>query len=345
MPVQESDNPFLSKLAVGIRRCAVLDCRIVVAVSGGADSVALLRGLAQIGSSFRLDLLIAHVNHQLRGTASDSDESWVRRLSEETGVDCCVRKVDVTGRAEERSQSIEEAARDARYEVLSEIAAAADAAGIATAHSADDQVETILHHVIRGTGLAGLRGMQPVRQLDIGVNLIRPMLQITRLEIEQWLASIGQEFRTDQSNRDSTFTRNRIRRELLPMLESEFNPQVRKALTALSLQGSEAFQFIRLHAERLASEILEQASADSLRINCRDLDAYERIIVREALHVLWQQSGWPLKHMGFQEWERLAEIALSGGAATLPRRIDARRRGALLVITRNESPHSDEANT
>ena len=197
---------------------------VIVAVSGGADSVALLDILVSL-VDLRLSLVVAHLNHSLRGVESDGDESFVRQLAAGYGLPFETRRVDVNYLSAEKKLSLEEAGRVARYEYLRELAVCHKASAIALAHHADDQAETLLMRLIRGAGVTGLAAMAP--KTEDGV--VRPLLRVTRSEIELYLGHRGQTFRTDSSNTDTRFLRNRIRHDLLPYLAT-YNPSIRERL-------------------------------------------------------------------------------------------------------------------
>ncbi|MBI1312752.1 tRNA lysidine(34) synthetase TilS [bacterium] len=326
-------SDFLSRLESDLRAREIGGGRILVAVSGGADSVALLRGLHALTDTLRLNCVVAHVNHCLRDADSDRDAEWVTELAERLGIECHIRSADLSAAAR-NGQSLEEAARSARYSLLTELAVETHCAAVAVAHTADDQTETILHHLIRGTGLAGLAGMPHARPLQSAIELIRPLLSIRREQIEQWLSEIGQDFRIDASNLDRGFTRNRIRHDLLPLLEEQFNPAFRQVLASLSEQAVEAAAFVRRRAEELADRALQSATSETLRIDCSLLQPGEPVLIRETLRTIWSRAGWPLKRMGFREWQRLSELVVDGPAVNLAGQIDARRRGTLLILTR-----------
>ncbi len=336
MPQSSVSTDFLKRLEAALRADLLSGERILVAVSGGADSVALLRGLAFLADDFDLTCLAAHINHGLRGADSDSDADWVAALAQQIGIEFHLRTVDLRERVD-AGQSLEEAARNARYEQLAEIATATGCSIVAVAHTADDQTETILHHLIRGTGLAGLSGMPKSRFLCDEVRLFRPLLGFRRSQIEEWLAELEQDFQTDASNDDRGFTRNRIRHDLLPLLEEQFNPAFREVLASLSAQAAEAAALLRRQAEELADRAVQSATPETLRINCSILQSVDTVLVRETLRVIWSRAGWPLKRMGYREWQRLAELVSDGTAANLPGQIDARRRGSLLILTRPSS--------
>jgi tRNA(Ile)-lysidine synthase len=195
--------------------------RLVAGVSGGADSVALLRALKELD----LPVTAAHLNHQLRGEDAEADAQFVCALADELGLPFVTKSVDVPKQAAERGVSLEMAARQARHEFFTEFGDAV----IALAHHADDQAETFLLKLARGAGTHGLCGM-PLFQ-DLGpLRIIRPMLNIPRRSIVAWLREHGHEWREDSSNRDPAFMRNRVRHTILPQLEDELNPNMRASI-------------------------------------------------------------------------------------------------------------------
>ena len=194
---------------------------VLVALSGGADSAALLLSLRELGYPVRA----FHLNHCLRGAESDRDEAFCRRLCEKLGVELTVERVDIAAAAGD--SAVEETARRIRYARLEH---AAHGAKIAVAHNADDNLETMLFHLVRGTGAKGLMGIPPVRG-----RIIRPLIEVERREIEAFLRERGQDFVTDSTNADTAYTRNRLRQEVVPVLR-ELNPQAAQAAARLSRQ-------------------------------------------------------------------------------------------------------------
>src|SRR5688500_7649333 len=190
---------------------------VVLAVSGGADSTALMLGTNTIAETLGLRPVVAHFDHGLRPTSAE-DAAWVARRAADLGLPIVTERGDVLGAASASGRRIEETARRLRYEFLARTAERCEAAFAATAHTADDLAETVLFHVLRGTGLRGLRGIPPRRRLVPGVTLVRPMLDVSRSDVERYLASCGQEFLSDPSNADAAFTRSRFRHDLLPTL-------------------------------------------------------------------------------------------------------------------------------
>lgn len=223
--------------AISQRSLVRVSDTIVVAVSGGADSVALLDYLAS-RQDLSLHLVVAHLNHSLRGEESDGDEEFVRYLAAGYGVRCECRRTDIASLARERGESLEEAGREARYRFFAEVAGEVGAIATAIAHHMDDQAETVLLRLIRGSGPAGLRGMSH-RSAD--GRYIRPLLEVSRAEIEEYVAARKLRYRTDSSNSDSSFMRNRIRNELIPYLR-DYNPAIvrRLADTASIMAADEA---------------------------------------------------------------------------------------------------------
>ena len=318
-----ASTDFLTALRQGLSRCRVHETSIVIGVSGGADSVALLRGLVELRNEFALSLHVAHLNHKLRGATSDADAAWVERLA--TSLNLPAEIGSVTSDLTQERAGVEEAARDARHRFLNETAARVDSHTIALAHTADDQVETVLHHLFRGTGLSGLRGIPPERLLPGNIRLVRPMLTIRREVVEAYLLELGQDFRTDATNTDVSLTRNWLRHELLPQLRSHFGEKVDLSLTRLSDQAAEIETTLTTLAERLLDQSLLDAQQDTVRLDVRPLTNQPRHLVREAFVQLWQRQQWPRQSMGFTEWNRLAETALVGGSANLPGDITSRR--------------------
>ncbi len=241
------------------------DCHVLIAVSGGADSVALLRAVAALKRECGGPgaVYVAHLNHGLRGEAADADEGWVEALCQEMGLAVSVGRADVGELANQAGDGWEAAARLARYDFLRTMAEQIGARFVATAHTADDQVETVLHHILRGTGLAGLAGIPPTRPLSPSVTLVRPLLRTTRGEIVEYLKVLKQNYRSDASNADVSYTRNRIRQVLLPLIRDRFNSEVDAALLRLAGQASEAQHWLGGHAQELVKKCVTFAGSSS----------------------------------------------------------------------------------
>ena len=233
----------------------------VVAVSGGADSTALLLALEELKRLrlLHVELTAAHLDHGLRGEEGAGDARWVERVAREHGFECVVGHAPVSERAREAGENLEQAARGARYEFLAGAARARAARAVLAAHTLDDQAETVLLRLLRGSGAEGLGGMAAERTLDAGgdVQLRRPLLAwARRADTEAYCRERGVGFRTDEMNRDERFARARVRHKLLPLLES-FNPRAAEALarTASLLREDSAA------LDELAAALLEEARA------------------------------------------------------------------------------------
>jgi tRNA(Ile)-lysidine synthase len=198
--------------------------RVIVGVSGGADSVALLRALRAVQSNYNLTLIVCHVNHKIRPGAAERDQKFVEELCRELGVECHVKEAHVETLAKEWNMSDEEAGRKVRYDFFNETAGVYGK--IATAHNKNDNAETVMMRFMRGTGLHGLTGIPYQRD-----NIIRPILDISRDEIEEYLEEIGQTHITDETNLQPIYTRNKIRLNLIPEIQREFNPNFVETLT------------------------------------------------------------------------------------------------------------------
>jgi tRNA(Ile)-lysidine synthase len=306
---------------------------IVVAVSGGPDSVALLRAMiaAQIGPLF-----VAHLNHGLREPAADWDEVFVgdlvtrlQRVTPSLRFRNARRKVAT----EARGENLEAAARRIRYGWLAEVAQAAGAKMVATGHTANDQAETVLLQLLRGTGLDGLCGIAQRRRLASGADVVRPILNVTRADVLAYLQGLGQEYRVDATNADTTRTRSRIRHELLPHLIEHFNPRIVESLGRLANQAAD----VRRDQATVVDSflvIVERPRAGSLLVFdvaalCKLPRRQRRLVWRR----VWRRENWPRQGMGYHEWDRLARICSGEPAAIdLPGRIRARRRDTVIQV-------------
>lgn len=216
---------------------------VVVGVSGGPDSLCLLHTLGQLATGLDASLHVAHLNHGLRGLDADSDAAFVQSLAASWHVPYTIAEADVAAMARQPGLSLEEAARNARYAFLTRLALDLDSRCIAVGHNADDQTETVLMHWLRGSGLAGLRGMAPATTVN-QVRLIRPLLQIPRSQILRYCQEQGLKPRFDRSNEDTTIYRNRLRHRLLPLLE-DYNPQIRRILRNAATVLADDYQLLR----------------------------------------------------------------------------------------------------
>ncbi|HYO90755.1 MAG TPA: tRNA lysidine(34) synthetase TilS [Pyrinomonadaceae bacterium] len=269
------------------------EASIVVAVSGGADSTALLLGLDELLKSGRLALrlTVAHLNHGLRGEAGGADALWVSELASALGYEIKQGRVELAQRATARAENLEQAAREARYQFLAEAARECGARAVLTAHTMEDQAETVLLRLLRGSGADGLGGMEAMRTLEAGgeVLLVRPLLGwAERSGTEEYCRERSVEFRTDEMNEDERFARVRVRRRLLPLLQT-FNGRVVEALARTASLLREDASILNSAAAELLTAASINASIDGspsplpppLRVTV--LSAAPRAVSRRAL--------------------------------------------------------------
>jgi tRNA(Ile)-lysidine synthase len=228
--------------------------RVVVGVSGGADSVGLLRALVEAAPEIGLVLSVAHLHHGIRGAEADDDERFVMDLAEQLGLPLHRHRVDAPASAKTERKTIEEAARYLRYAWFRDLLAHRRADAVATAHTLDDQAETVLHRLLRGAWTEGLGGIHPVVTCAAGT-ILRPFLKTRRADVVAWLREIGQPWREDASNRDPAFTRSRIRHELLPQLAA-FNPRIAEQLARLATIARDEESWWDAELTRLLPQLL-----------------------------------------------------------------------------------------
>ncbi len=270
---------------------------LVIGVSGGPDSLSLLYALHRLSPKLGLLLHVAHFNHALRGPASDSDADFVKAQSESLGLPFSTAKEYVKSLPAGHSQSLEEKAREARYNFLAQVAAEQDALGIAVAHTADDQAETVLLHLIRGTGLRGLVGMKPVSEAASvsghPFTLFRPLLDITRAQTEAYCQALDLEPRLDHTNLLPDTLRNRVRLELLPQLR-QYNPRISDSFIRLAESASLDLSFIQSQVDEISANLLERGES-GLCISRRKLSEIHLALRRRVLSkALESMSGSPI---------------------------------------------------
>lgn len=262
--------------------------RVLCALSGGADSVCLFHRLCQLRGPLGIQVAAAHYNHTLRGEESDRDqrfvEAFVASCAPDESVPLVVGRGDVAVRARETGQGLEETAREMRYAFLRETAREVDADVIATAHNLNDQAETLLLHLVRGSGLRGLGGMKPVSG-----DLIRPLLTTSRHEIEEYLAEYGLKWVEDHTNQEETYTRNRIRHQVLPVLE-EICPGAARRMgqCAASVQLDE--EYLSTQARQLVEQAVWRGEELTVPVDAL-ASAHDALAFRALRHLLGQQNG------------------------------------------------------
>jgi len=323
---------------------------VVVGVSGGADSVALLYLLYQLSrpdspadstleSSAGGELIVAHYNHRLRGSESDQDECFVRGLASHLGLTCVVGHANKSTEGSANSlggvEDSEESWRNQRYAFFQKVAHDSGARYVALAHHGDDRIETVLHHILRGTGISGLAALKPFRGLGEEVVIARPLLYSNRNAIEAYLQYVGVGYREDQSNASNRFTRNKIRNQLIPYLEQLGFSHHRASILRLAEQAQEIEDWLDQSAMEVIDKIVIVKGGE-ISVHCREFDEQPRPVQRQVLVRLWKQNQWPLGAMNAQAWNRLLALATSNedinGAVHLPGGVLARRSGAWLIL-------------
>ena len=287
------------------------DVGVVVGCSGGADSVALLRLMAELRTRGETPpkgfLIAAHLNHGLRGSASDGDQRFVETLSERLGVRCQTERA--TGKAESEADM-----RSIRMQFLTDTAYATGARYIALAHSADDNAETFIHHLLRGTGPAGMTGINRTRAIDSDLVLVRPLLTASRHDIRQSLSEIDQPWCEDSSNSNTCYQRNWIRHELLPLIEQRYP----RAIDAINRAMSGQREW-RTLVDKMADEWLHHHMVKSSiqphphdRVSLKRDSSIDAAVVIAAMQILWSEKNWSRGTMSRDHWCRLAGTIQSG---------------------------------
>lgn len=336
---------------------------VVVGVSGGADSVALLVALtslrleylrnskSEVGAQNPSKLIVAHFNHGTRGEESDRDQQFVESLVRTLGLPIAIgnrknnsgRKKD-SGTTNGKNSLSENSLRELRYEFLIETAHLNHARYIALGHHAQDQIETILFRIVRGTGVAGLAGIPFKRKIDDSITLIRPMLDIDSGLIRKALADWGQDFREDGSNADDAYSRNFLRQNVVPALKSKFESTFESSVLRLGRQAAEQQQFLSGLVEPFLqsisnSTILNSTNTNELNsvsIDCTLLVGQNVVVVRELLSQLWSRQGWEKSQMMFEHYDQVARLILDPNATEpgfhLPGKIKCQKSGTQLLL-------------
>ncbi len=297
--------------------------RVVVGVSGGPDSLCLLHLLNRLREELGIALHVAHLHHALRGEEADEDARFVERLATSWGLPSTVEKRDVPAYAEREKLAIEQAARQVRYTFLAEVAKGVGASSVAVGHNADDQVETIIMHWLRGAGTAGLRGMRPLQQWPlpgIDLRLVRPLLEVPREEIEVYCREHRLRPRFDRSNLDTTYYRNRIRHELLPLLE-EYNPNIREVIRRAALIIADDYHYLASQGQRAWEKVVSEVEGALVF----DLKGWEKLhpsLQRQLLRRAIRNLRSDLRNIDWvhiEEARRAVGEKPAGTEVTLPR--------------------------
>ena len=296
--------------------------RVLCAISGGPDSVAL----AHLLKGLPYGVVLGHVDHRMR-KSSAQDARFVQKLAERWALPCETARVNVPALASQKRIGLEEAARELRYQSLVQMARKTRCSVIAVAHNADDQAETVLMNFLRGAGPSGLAGIPPVRELERGIQIVRPLLETSRKEIQGYLHAHRLRSRQDPTNRSTRFTRNRIRYRLLPLLEKEY-PGLKKRLAGV---GEIFREEQALWAPKIKREFMKTVRQDKQKIavDLPRLLGYHKALGRRILRHL-------LTGISYQDTERIFHLALSPTGhlpVQLSGGLQVERKGKKLIIS------------
>ena len=281
---------------------------VLVGVSGGADSVCLLHVLKALQNEIGFFLEVVHVEHGIRGIESENDAAFVVRLCEELEIPMQLFFVDAVTYAKEQKMGLEEAARILRYDAYAQAAeqTLSSRVKVALAHHADDNAETVLFQMVRGSGIDGMSGMRPMRELMPGVSVVRPLLTVTRAEIEEYLKEEGQEYCVDSTNADTSYSRNKIRCHIFPMLE-EVNARAVTHINQSAMLLRELGDYLNGQVEEISAKALVEQEA-GLLIAGEELRRLPAILKKELLHLAIGKAAGSGKDIGMDHVESLAEL-------------------------------------
>jgi len=288
---------------------------VVVAVSGGPDSTCLLHALTCLRSELSIDLHVAHLNHGLRGDEAAADALYVANLASEWGIPRTIETADIQAYRRTRHLSLEEAARQVRYKFLQRVAATCGAAAIAVGHTADDQVETIIMHLLRGAGLTGLRGMLPVQSWPGGVPLIRPLLDVRRRDIEDYCTANGLQPHRDCSNDDERIWRNRLRRRVLPLLE-QISPAMPTTILRTARILAEEDAYLNDQTKSIWTKAVTVGD-DVVRVDLSIWQALPLVLQRRLLRAVWQQAAQTYDDLSWAHVEHARAVIAGPTGSTL----------------------------
>lgn len=246
--------------------------KIVLGVSGGPDSITMLDILRQIQEEFDFEIVVAHINHMIRKEAIQ-DEEYVKKYCEKNSIEFFVKRIDVMSVANNRKIGTEEAGRFVRYEFFDEILKQTESNKIAIAHNKNDKVETIIMHLLRGSGLSGLKGIEPIRE-----NVIRPLIECERKEIEKYCDENRLEPRIDKTNFENDYTRNKIRNIVIPYIEKELNPNIIETIDRLSEVVKKEDRYLEKVALDVYDKILIKQELGQIMLELKGFNEQDEVI-------------------------------------------------------------------
>ena len=246
---------------------------IVLGVSGGPDSISMLNILNEIKDEMEFKIYVAHINHMIREEADD-DEKYVQNYCQKNNIEFFAKRIDVVQFANNKKIGTEEAGRNIRYEFFDEVMNKVGANKIAIAHNKNDKIETIIMNLLRGSGISGLKGIEPIRDNKY----IRPLIECERQEIEQYCEEQKLEPRIDKTNFENDYTRNKIRNIVIPYIKQEYNPNIIQTLDRLSEVANEESNYIELQAKEIYEKLLIEKKSEQIILRLKEFNKQEKVI-------------------------------------------------------------------
>ena len=264
--------------------------KIVIGVSGGPDSICLLHVLYGLKEKLGIEIVVAHVNHMLRDVA-DLETEYVQNFCKKLGIECYVKKADILEISKTQKKGTEEVGRQVRYDFFDEVAKKTNSNKIATAHNSNDRAETVILNILRGSGLSGLKGIEPIRDNKY----IRPLINTDRQDIENYCNDNKLEPKYDKTNNENIYTRNKVRNTVIPYIKKEFNPKIIKTINRLSSLATEENEYLQAitkqEFENLLIEKTENIILDLHKFNSLNLVIKRRLILYTINEVLHTTNG------------------------------------------------------
>ena len=260
--------------------------KIVLGVSGGPDSISMLNILKEIKEEqiIKFEIYVAHINHMIREEAID-DEKFVEDYCNRNNIKCYIKRIDIIKIANDMKIGTEEAGRNARYNFFEEILKETNSNKIAIAHNKNDKIETIIMHLLRGSGLSGLKGIEPIRDNKF----IRPLIECERMEIEKYCEENKLNPRIDKTNFENEYTRNKIRNIVIPYIKQEFNPNILQTLSRLSEVVTEEVEYVDKQTQKIYQQILIEKTDKQISLNLRKFNEQEKIIKSQLILLTTKQ--------------------------------------------------------